>query len=91
MAEKRSEIPCFLYLYIHSRIWEAFSSDKISIKDFSTYLFEWRLPKILRPLIIKEMQILGLITRTGKYEIKLSRPNFEILEYNKYYQDMGIF
>jgi len=37
--------------------------NEISVKDAKKILFEWRIPKELRPVILKELEFLGLIEK----------------------------
>lgn len=89
MEEK--EIPKVLYLYIHFKIWDYFKKEKVSLKDFTSFLFEWRIPKVIRPIIVKEFEVLGLIKKDGRYELKITRPEFNMENYPKYFEELKIY
>jgi len=91
MEEKKGEIPNVLYLYIHSRIWEAFKNDNVAICDVYSYLHEWKIPKRIRPLIIKEFELLDLIEKSGRYTLLIKRPCFKLDDCNVYYKKLNIF
>ena len=79
MTEKE-EIPKVLYLYIHSKLYQKTNgSHIISLKDATSFLFQWKIPKRLRALIIKELEMLGKIERVDYLHIEIKRPevNFE--------------
>jgi len=83
------EIPCVYYLYLHSKIFEKFKI-AVSYKDIKKFLFEWRIPQKLRPLIIKELEILKLIKKKkNTYELK--KPQIYEENVNKYYEMLGMF
>ncbi len=89
MADEK--IPYIFYLYLHSKLWEMTKGEIVSEKDLKTMLFQWKIPKTIRPLILKEMELLGLIKEEGRRLIKLNRPTFNEDEVNKYYELLNIF
>lgn len=89
---KEVKIPNVFYYYIHSKIWERTKGNSIQKSELKGYLAEWRIPKNLRYLIIKELEILGLIKKTKKHQIEFEKPKFndeEILK--KFNVELGIF
>ena len=89
--KKEKKIPCVFYLYLHSKIFEKSRGEDIKLNEVISYLFEWHIPKQIRYLIIKEMEILGLLKINNKYFIELNKPTFNIEEVNKYYGKLSIF
>ena len=89
MGEKK--IPCIFYLYLHAKLYEGLLTKETSIKDIKKSLFQWKIPKKIRPLIIKELEILGLIEINKRYYVKFRRPVFKEENYNEYYKKLGIF
>lgn len=57
-------------------MYEKFGSKELSIKSAKEFLYEWRILKIIRPIIIKELEILGLTQKINKKTIKLNEPLF---------------
>ncbi|MFW6233418.1 MAG: hypothetical protein ACOC3Z_02025, partial [Nanoarchaeota archaeon] len=74
--KKRREIPCIFYLYIHSKMYLWASNKEVSKKDLKNFLFQWKIPKRLRPLIIKELEIMGLLKNIKQYIVEIKRPEF---------------
>ena len=88
---KGVNIPCIFNLYLHSKLWEMTKGEIISIKDIKKMLFQWKIPSNLRVLVIKEMQLMGLIKKEGRYNIKFNRPKFNEDKVSEYYQLLKIF
>lgn len=88
---KRSDIPCIFYQYIHKRIYERAKGNNMKVSELISYLQEWRIPKQLRYLIIKELEMLGFITLNGRRRTEIHTPKFKEEDINYYYKDMGIF
>ena len=84
------KIPCVFYLYLHSKIFQKQNGKPILYKSLINYLYEWRIPKKLRPLIIKELVILGLIKR-ARYTYEIEKPKIYEENINKYYDMLGMF
>ena len=87
----KKEIPCIFYIYLHSKIVENLEGEIISIKEVKMYLSEWRLPNKIKPLILKELEILGLIKEVDRRHIKLNKSKFDIEDCNKYYRKLKLF
>jgi hypothetical protein len=87
--KKEEEIPIY-YLYLHSKIWESKGSFA-SEKEIKEYLFQWKIPKKIRALIIKELMSMKLLEKDTKNNILINRPEFSLENINKYYEKFGIF
>lgn len=85
------KIPYIFYLYLHSKLWEMTKGEVVSEKDLKIMLFQWKIPKNIRPLIVKEMELLGLIKEEGRFSIRLNRPIFNEEKINEYYKLLNIF
>lgn len=84
------KIPCVFYLYLHSKLFERARGYPLPYKEAKSYLFQWKIPRKLRPLILKELEILGLVIKI-KDMIEIERPKFKEEDCNGYYQELGIF
>jgi len=85
-------IPCIFYFYIHCKLKEKFKEGVIlSTKDAMNFLFEWRIPKEIRPVMLKELELLNLIERTNKKTIKIKESNFNIEDVRGFYEAVGIY
>lgn len=83
-----------IYLYIHSMMFQKFGEFELSEKELTSYLYEWRMPKELRPLIIKELECLDLLELSGKrpfLRVQLKRSYFSLEDKNKYYELLDLF
>jgi hypothetical protein len=85
------EIPYVYYLYLHSKIWDMSKGQIISEKDLKKYLYQWKIPEKLRPLIIKELILMKLISQEKQYFLRIERPEFKEEEINRYYELLGFF
>lgn len=89
---QREGIPCIFYYYIHYKLKEKYRvATVLSTKEAMKFLFEWRIPKELRPVIIKELEILNLIERINKKSIKINDSNFTLEDVRKFYEAVGIY
>lgn len=84
------EIPVF-YLYLHSKIKENSEGNEMSVANMDWYLFQWRIPSQLKPIIIKEMENMGLIEKVDKKTVKFLHSNFDIEDLRKVKKKLGIF
>lgn len=87
--KNREGIPCVLYLYIHYIIYKS-KGKYIKFRDLRDFLSEWRIPKKLRYIIIKELEKLNLLTLKN-CEITVNKPEFEFDKIDKYYDSLGIW
>lgn len=90
MAEKQQEIPYVYYRYIHSKIFKNKQGRPVKRKDLWIYLHSFKIPKKLRPLIIKELEILGLIKK-NQNEYEIEQPTIYEENINEYYDCLGMF
>lgn len=87
--ENKTKIPYVLYLYLHLKIYQKTKGNHlISIKDAKSYLHEWRLPKKIRTIVIKEMELMGLVQKTNKNILEVKRPLVNIDIYDNYFKVM---
>ena len=85
-------IPCIFYFYIHSKLKEEFKEGAtLSTKEAMKFLFEWRLPTAIRPIILKELEILNLIEKINKKSIKINKSKFTLEDVREYYKAVGIY
>lgn len=54
-------------------------------------MFQWKIPRKIRPLILKELEMLGLITRVGRFNAILTKPIFKEDNLNDYYEKLGFY
>lgn len=72
------KIPCVFYFYLHSKLKEKAREGSITRGDAKSYLFQWRIPKNLRPIILKELEALGLLEADGKHFFKVKQADLDI-------------
>ena len=89
--EKKKEIPFIFYLYLHSKVCEVTKGDLISKKYLTYYISKYRIPKKLRILIVKELELLGLIEEKDKRVLQLKPSCFNEENCNKYYEKLGVY
>ena len=89
---KKEVIPCIFYFYLQDKLKEKYKEGAVlSTKEAMNSLFEWRLPKAIRPVIIKELEKLELIERINKKTIKLKPSTFTITDLREFYKAVGIY
>jgi len=89
---EKAVIPCSFYFYIHYKLKEKFKvATVLSTKETAKFLFEWRIPEKIRPIIIKELEILGLIERLNKKTIKIKESDFDLEDIREFYRVVGIY
>ena len=88
---KEGEVPCIFYYYIHYKMYKKYGEREISIKKAMHFLFQWRILKSLRPIIIKELELLNLVEKVNKKRIKLNRSTLDPNDVNKIYLDLGLY
>jgi hypothetical protein len=67
------------------------NSKIITIKEFEDGMFQWRIPKELRPVVTKEMEILGLVKKISKTELEISDSKYHPEDLREFYISVGIF
>lgn len=87
---ENKDIPHVFYLYLHSKLFNAFKGEPHSVQDVKSYMFQWKIPRKLRPLVLKELELLGLL-KINRVKVEFERPKFNEKEYNKYYHKLGLF
>jgi len=90
--DKQEAIPCVFYFYIHHMLREKYKVGTIlSTKDAMKFFFEWRIPTSIRPVMIKELEILNLIKRVNKKTIEIKSSNFTLEDVRGFYKAVGIY
>ena len=89
--KEREEIPCILYLYLQLRLDEKFRGQEKPLKEVLSYLHEWRIPKQLRPLVLKEFEMLGLLEKKERGIILIGKPEFSMEKVNDYYDKLNFY
>lgn len=85
-------IPCSFYYYIHYKLKEKYGEiAELSTKQVTSFLFEWRVPKNIRRIIIKELIMLKLIERIDKKTIKLNKSKFTLEDLREFYRIVEIY
>jgi len=85
-------IPCIFYFYIHCKLKEKYKAGAIiNAKEASDFLFEWRIPTKMRPIVIRELQMLGLLRRVNKKTMEIERSEFDIEDIREFSKVVGLF
>lgn len=89
---KEEVIPCVFYFYIHCKLKEKYKEAAVlSTKEAMNFLFEWRIPKEIRPIIIKELEILNLIKKINKKTIEIRNSTFNLEDLREFYRATKIY
>jgi hypothetical protein len=90
----KKEIPCSFYYYLHFMLMSMLLGENkrvLTLKEFESGMFQYRIPKQLRPVITKELEILGLVKRINKNEVEVKDSKFNPADLRKYYKLVGIY
>ena len=89
---ERVVIPCIFYYYLHYKLKEKYKDGAVlSTKEAMSFLFEWRIPEKIRPIVIKELEILELVERVNKKTIKLRPSSFTPGDIREFCKQVGIY
>lgn len=78
-----------LYFYIHSKLKEKTKGKNLNYRDAKCYLHKWRIPKYLRAVVMRELEILGLIS-IEKDNVTIKESKVEINHPFKVYELIGL-
>jgi len=84
-------IPCIFYFYLHYKFKEKYKNAVITIKEAASFLFEWRIPKEIRSIILKELEMLNLLERPNKKTIKFKPSIFTLEDTREFNTAVGIY
>src|SRR3990167_1537647 len=89
----KEDIPCVLYLNIHSKLrklaLEKYKSPRMPISEMEWRMFAWKVPSTLRYIVLREMIMLNLIKKISQYEIELLESDFDENDLRKIYKKIG--
>jgi hypothetical protein len=88
------KIPCSFYYYLHFTLISMLmckNTKVIKIKEFENGMFQWRIPKALRAVITKELEMLNLVKRINKNELEICNSSYNPSDLRKFYEDVGLF
>jgi hypothetical protein len=88
--KKENEFKGYWYLYIHSKLKERSINNTISICEAKNFLFEWRLPKWLRVVVIKELENLELIEIENRHTIKFNDSKVDLDDISYIFNNVGL-
>jgi hypothetical protein len=87
---KQSNFKGYWYIYIHSKLKERSINNELPICEVKSFLFEWRVPKNLRIVIIKELEQLGLIEIQNRNNVKFNNSNIDLDNLSNIFETVGI-
>ena len=88
------KIPCSFYYYLHFSLISMLlckNTRIISVKEFEDGMFQWIIPKALRPVVTKELEMLNLIQRINKNEIEIKDSEYNPEDLRKFYESVGLY
>ena len=83
-------IPCIFYFYFYFKLKEKSVNGLVTIKNAKSYLHHWKIPKNIRPIIIKELELLGLVEKVDRWMLKLNREGIDFNNTNEIYELAGL-
>ena len=89
--DNKEVIPCIFYFYIHCKLKEKYKAGAIiSKKEATDFLFEWRIPTKIRYIIVKELEMLGLLERVNKKTVEIKQSKFDLEDVRDFSKSVGI-
>ena len=88
--KKEKEFKGYWYLYIYSKLKERSINNTIPVVEAKNFLFEWRLPKWLRVVVIKEMENIDLIEIENKHTIRFNEIKLDLDNVSGIFNDVGL-
>jgi hypothetical protein len=90
----KEEIPMVLYFYLQSKVGEPAFEDNgdgtMSLAEARHRMFQWKIPKNLKPAIIKIWEDIGIITRIDRRNIQFKKTDFDIDDLREINKELGI-
>jgi hypothetical protein len=81
----------FWYFFIHSKLKECSTDGLISYAEARMLLFHWRIPNYARAIVLKELEIMGLVEKKNRRTLKVNNVDFPIEDTSKLYEMVGLF
>jgi len=79
MIDEKREVPYIIYSYLHFKLYnQTNGSHSMKLKDAVNFLSNWRIPKFLRRIIIKELELLGKVEKINRNVIEVKKPLINI-------------
>ena len=88
VKEKERGIPCIFYFYLQSKLKEKAEGDLMPLNEVKWRMFQWRIPHKIKSLILKEMELLGLVEMETKRTIKFIKSDFNIDNLNGFSKEL---
>lgn len=67
----RAKIPYCIYLHLQKKLFEHSERGVIQKTEAISFMHHYRIPKEIRPVVIKEMEHLGLISMENRFTIRI--------------------
>jgi len=81
------------YLYLHSKIGEPVMNKdrRMSISEVEFRMFQWKIPKCLKPVIIKIWEQMGIIKKIDRFTLEFQKTKFNIENMGEIYEQLNLF
>ena len=88
---KKEEISPIFYFYIHKKLYILCQGRLIKRKKAMGYLARaWKIPRNLRPILIRELEILGLLKPKGRGYLEIEEPTMDFDNVSGLYHLVGL-
>jgi hypothetical protein len=88
VSKEEVKIPLF-YLYIHEILSNKFTKI-IGLKEFTDFMHEWRIPKVIRIAMVQELENMKLVTRLERNIIQINNPSIKLNTTTEMYEYVGL-
>lgn len=89
--KQQIEFKGYWYFYIHSKLKERSINNQLNLNEAKSFLFEWRVPKWLRPVVLKEMENMELIKLENRNTIIFNKCDIDIDNISNIFNNVGLF
>lgn len=78
------------YYFLHKKLYKRFG-EEVRLKEAYNHLGSWGIPKNIRPLIVRELELLKLVKKKNRVKLILKQPKFEGEEVGVFYKKLKIY
>ena len=83
------------YLYLQSKVsepaFEKRGDGTMSVAEATYRLFQWKIPNVLKPVVIKIWENMGIVERIDRRTLKFKKVDFDISNIGSIYDKLGLF
>jgi hypothetical protein len=87
---EREVIPHTFYFYVHYKLKNFSRGKPLSTRKCYEYFFHWGIPKAMRSIFLKELEILDLVEKVNREKVIIKESDFTLDQVNHIKESLGI-